>query len=72
MYTAEDAKESMQAELDRRIKMVVEAGNNRSAFLRVHSTDAWVDTIKYELERRGFRSIHVPEIVLSGDVYFEW
>lgn len=75
MYTADMAdREDGQSDLDNRIRMAVKEqdGGYRAAYLRVYIEDPWVHQIEYELERRGFKNIKVPDIVLKGDVYFEW
>ena len=74
MYTAHDARDRDQAELDRRIKSAVEDNDAgpTAAYLRVYNDDPWRYTIKEELERRGFKRVDVPDITICGDVYFEW
>jgi hypothetical protein len=73
MYTADDARENDQDELDRRIRAAVkDAGGGNSTTMRVYCEDWFLGTIEYELERRGFKNIDVPDIILKGDVYFEW
>ena len=32
----------------------------------------YIHSIGSELERRGFKNIQVPDIIIKGDVYFEW
>ncbi len=73
-YTAEDARKKCDDELDQRIKRAVQerdAGPN-AAFLRVYCDDPWFSRIESELLSRGFKNIHVPDIIIKGDVYFEW
>lgn len=74
MFTADDARNGDQAELDRRIKSAVEDNDAgpTAAYLRVYNDDPWRYTIKEELERRGFKHVDVPDIIICGDVYFEW
>lgn len=75
MFTADDARQMDQDNLDTRIKNAVrdaDGGSPNSAYLRVYCEDPWFHTIKEELERRGFTNVNVPDIVLKGDVYFEW
>ena len=74
MYTADDANEDGQADLDRRIREAVmeQDAGYKAAYLRIYIEDPWVYQIESELERRGFRDIRVPDIVLKGDVYFSW
>jgi hypothetical protein len=75
MYTADMANsEDGQANLDQRIKWAVQENDAgyKAAYLRIYIEDPWVHQIEYELERRGFKNIRVPSIVLKGDVYFEW
>lgn len=74
MYTADDARRNWCEELDRRIEAAVrESGAGYcAAYLRVYIEDPWKDRIKEELERRGFKNVDVPYIILKGDVYFEW
>lgn len=77
MYTADMARNNDQIDqddLDRRIEAAVKdsyAGLH-AGYLRVCIDDPWFDSIQYELERRGFKNVHVPDIVIKGDVYFEW
>lgn len=74
MYTANDARRGNYDDLDRRIEDAVrshDAGPNAS-YLRIYIEDAFCHTIQEELERRGFKSVRVPDITLKGDVYFEW
>lgn len=74
MFTADTARKiTFQDELDTRIESSVkERRYGNGAYLRVYHTDAFVHTIKEELEKRGFINVSVPDICLSGDVYFEW
>lgn len=73
MYTADDARRGNQDELDSRIASAVR--NNRDgngATIRVYHDDAWRYTIEADLLERGFTNISVPDIIICGDVYFEW
>ncbi len=73
MYTADDARRGNQDDLDERIEYAVRnfrQGNG--ATMRIYHDDAFRHSIAYELERRGFKNIDVPDITLKGDVYFEW
>ena len=72
MYTAEDARKGDMEKLDRRIQEAVEDSKSNSAYLRIYVEDPWYRTIEAELTKRGFKNIQVPDIVLAGDVYFEW
>lgn len=74
MYTAKDARQTHNNELDRRIEKAVREmdGGRNAAYLRVYVEDPWCHTIEQELTKRGFKNIHVPDIILKGDVYFEW
>lgn len=73
MFTAEHARRGNQDELDRRIKAaVLDARPASHAYLRVYVEDSFLHNIAYELERRGFKNVSVPDIILKGDVYFEW
>lgn len=72
MFTADDARRGNYDELDARIRAAVRDGNGNSASLRIYHDDAFRYTIEEELDRRGFKNIDVPDIVLKGDVYFEW
>ena len=76
MYTADHANsEDGQEDLDRRIRLAVldeDGGKSKSAYLRIYIEDPWRHSIEYELERRGFKNINVPDFILKGDVYFEW
>jgi len=73
MFTADMARDNDQDELDQRIKQAVKYSTRRNAaYLRVYIEDPWCNTIKYELERRGFENVKVPDFCLKGDVYFEW
>ena len=72
MYTADDARQWNQDDLDRRIENAVREGNGNSAYLRIYIEDSFRHSIKHELERRGFKNINVPSITLKGDGYFEW
>lgn len=73
MFTADDARRGNQNDLDERIERAVRDGApGNSAYLRIYVEDAFCHTIGEELERRGFKNIDVPSIILKGDVYFEW
>jgi hypothetical protein len=72
MFTAKDARRGNQNDLDRRIEHAVKDGTGHSAFLRIYAEDAFRYTIQEELEKRGFKNVSVPYIILKGDVYFEW
>lgn len=75
MFTADNARDSDQNELDERIRAAVKSpdgGSPNSTYMRVYVEDWFCGTIQYELERRGFKNVSVPFIVLKGDVYFEW
>ena len=71
MYTAVDARTADEVDLDRRIKYAVEnRAQDGGAYIRIYIEDKF--NITEELTRRGFINIYVPDIVLKGDVYFEW
>lgn len=78
MFTAEDARKQVETEpnkLDALIEEAVREANyhgHTSASIRVYIEDAYVHTIREELEKRGFSAINVPDIILKGDVYFSW
>ena len=73
MYTADDARRGNMDELDDRIKYAVKNfSSGNSASLRIYHDDAFRFHIEEELEKRGFKNIHVPDFMLKGDVYFEW
>lgn len=75
MFTADDARNTREDDLDRRIEAAVkerDAGPKAAALLRVYIEDSFCCTIKDELERRGFKNVQVPDICIKGDVYFEW
>lgn len=75
MFTAEMAKNLNNQNLDRRIEIEVKnavQNNETNAYLRVYIEDSFAHCIMEELEKRGFHSIQVPDIVLKGDVYFSW
>jgi len=74
VYTADDARSKSEDDLDARIRSAVisNAGATRSTHMRVYCDDWFKDTIKEELEKRGFKNVDVPDIVIKGDVYFEW
>lgn len=74
MYTADMARQESQDDLDRRIAMAVrarDAGPN-ATYMRVYIEDSWLDNLEHELEIRGFKNIELPDIIIKGDVYFEW
>ncbi len=73
MYTASHARQGRQDDLDERIEYAV--NNHRDgdgAYMRVYHDDSFRFTIESDLEERGFINIRVPDIILCGDVYFEW
>jgi hypothetical protein len=73
MYTADDARQGNDDELDSRIEYAVR--NNRhgnGAYMRIYHDDSFRHNIVTELERRGFKNIDAPSFVLKTDVYFEW
>lgn len=72
MFTANDARAMQVDELDKRIEAAVRDSKEGGAYLRVYCDDNFRYTIKADLEERGFKQVHVPDIILSGDVYFEW
>lgn len=73
MFTADDARQRDSDDLDERIERSVrERRDGEGAYLRVYIEDPFFHRIRYELEERGFKNIHVPDICLKGDVYFEW
>ena len=71
-FTADDARRGNYDDLDRRIRAAVRDGGGNHAYLRVYHDDAFLYSIKEELEARGFINVQVPSITLKGDVYFEW
>lgn len=74
MFTAQNAK-SLSCDLDERIEKAVKEAINcghKSASIRVYIEDSYVHTVGYELEKRGFTDIYVPNICLKGDVSFSW
>lgn len=73
MYTAEDAREETGRDLDEVIRMAVKGSDMlNAAYMRIYIEDRWYRNIESELESRGFKNIQVPDIILKGDVYFEW
>lgn len=75
MFTAKDARKTMENDLDERIKYAVENNNyiHNGAYMQVYSEDRWKDIIVQELEKRGFIDIEYdPYFVMSTDVYFKW
>jgi hypothetical protein len=73
MYTAEDARRKDHDELDSRIAHAVKHNRHGDgAYLRIYIEDWFVDSIEWELEKRGFTNIEVPNMILTADVYFEW
>jgi Fe-S cluster assembly iron-binding protein IscA len=72
MFTADDARKVNQDNLDERIQSAVENSSGNSTYLRVYIEDSFCSSIRNELEKRGFKNIDVPDIILKGDVYFEW
>lgn len=73
MYTASNAR-LQQDDLDGRIEAAVKdsCGNGNCAHLRIYCSDSFRWTIREELENRGFHNVNVPDIMIKGDVYFEW
>ncbi|BCM87787.1 hypothetical protein [Methylobacterium indicum] len=73
MFTAENARQAQANDLDERIERAVrERRQGNGAYLRIYTEDAFCSTIYEDLVERGFKNIDVPDIILSGDVYFEW
>lgn len=72
MFTADMARQQTNNDLDARIEAAVREARGSGAYLRVNIEDPFVHRIGYELEQRGFKNIVVPDIILKGDVYFEW
>lgn len=73
MFTADDARRHNFDDLDARIKAAVkDAGSATCAYMRVYNDDGFLPYLKEELEKRGFHSVDVPDIVIKGDVYFCW
>lgn len=73
VYTAEDAREETGRDLDEVIRMAVNGSEiPNAAYMRIYIEDHWCHNIESELESRGFKNIQVPDIILKGDVYFEW
>lgn len=72
MFTAQNARDGNTADLDERIERAVRSSGGTSAYIRVYHDDPWRYSIKSDLEDRGFTNVDVPDICLSGDVYFEW
>lgn len=72
MFTANDANIIKDNDLDERIEKEVRNSLGNSAYLRVYVEDWFSSNIAEELEKRGFKNIMVPYMVLCGDVYFEW
>lgn len=73
MYTADMARTQRKNDLDDRIKAAVEEEfMANGAYMRVYIDDPWLSNIETELKIRGFKNIDIPNITLSGDVYFEW
>lgn len=74
MYTADDANGDWEYELDQRIRSAVreQDAGYKAAYLRIYCEDPFRWTIQEELEKRGFHSVRVPDIVIKGDVYFSW
>jgi len=73
MFTAEMARQQQADDLDERIQYAV--ANRRQgngAYMRVYSEDPFLHTLHEELEKRGFTNVNVPDVILSGDAYFEW
>ena len=62
-----------ESDLDDRIRRAVkETEHGRGAYMRVYADDPWRHTIYDDLRERGFVNIDVPDIIIKGDVYFEW
>lgn len=73
MFTAQDANNLVQNDLDERIERAVrEYSENSGAYLRIYHDDSFFHNIEEELTRRGFKNINVPDICIKGDVWFEW
>lgn len=84
MYTAdqarkrsEDTEQDNDRNLDYVIRDAVEDAQEgfseaTSAYMRVYCNDPWLSNLKEELEKRGFFSVNIPDIVIKGDVYFAW
>lgn len=72
MYTAADARQGRQENWDRRIREAVEDGGYGHATIRVYAEHGEQYAVKAELEKRGFINVEVPDMVIKGDVYFEW
>lgn len=73
MYTANDARNADNDDLDQRIEYAVKhfrEGNGAS--LRIYHDDSFRYRIVEELEMRGFKNIHAPSFTVKTDVYFEW
>lgn len=73
MFTANDARSGDMDALDVRIQKAIK--NHRDgggAYMRVYHDDPWRYSIERDLTERGFINIHVPDIIVCGDVYFEW
>jgi hypothetical protein len=73
-FTAEDARRGDDDDLGERIKRAVKErdGGPSAAYMRVYIEDPWLHRIEQELLDRGFKNVQVPDIILKGDVYFEW
>jgi hypothetical protein len=72
MFTADDARQLNEDDLDERIEQAVRDATGNYAYLRVYSEDPFRHSIKEKLEERGFKNVQVPDIIIKGDVYFEW
>lgn len=73
MFTADMARRGNYDDLDRRIEAAVkDRASGNSAYLRVYIEDAFLPYLQEALEERGFKNVQIPDIVLKGDVYFEW
>lgn len=73
MYTAKDARQSNQDDLDERIERAVRnSDTGTSAYMRIYIEDAFAHSIVSDLEERGFTNVYCPDFVLKTDVYFEW
>lgn len=72
MFTARDARQMQQDDLDERIERAVREAHGGRASMRVYCEDAWLPRLREELERRGFINIRIPDIIIKGDVEFGW
>lgn len=73
MFTAAHARDHDRRDLDTRIKNAVTGRRKgQGAYMRVYHDDPWRYSIQSDLEERGFTNVEVPDIVICGNVYFEW